>query len=148
MPYYWIVNHYLIWNFWHTKLCHNVLPYESLDIRISDICKGLSFYPLSKIVCSCQQQPSITYGLWKKVVLYLAPLWEKGHGLDIGLRGPSGWWMLGANLWHWSHCMLSHQYPWVRARCTKDLPPIRFPHIPSCNTSRSALTTSGYMHNR
>lgn len=77
---------------------------------------------------------------------------RKGHGLDMGLRIPPSWWMLWANLWHWSHflensiaClyMLGHQYPYVRARCANDLPPVWLPHFPLCNSSRSTSTSSG-----
>ena len=36
--------------------------------------------------------------------------------------------------------MLGHQYPWVRALWTKDLPPVWLPHIPSCNSSNKGST--------
>ena len=81
------------------------------------------------------------------------PHWAHGHGLDRGLSTPPGWWMFGANLWHWSHfftyscvsfCILSYQYPWVRALCDNDLPPVWLPHIPSFNSSRSGSTASGW----
>ena len=80
------------------------------------------------------------------------PYWANGQGLDTGLSTPPGWWMFGANLWHWSHfliysyasfCILDHQYPWVRARWDKDLPPVWLPQIPSCSSSRSSFDASG-----
>ena len=81
-----------------------------------------------------------------------SPHWTKGQGLERGLRTPLGWWMFGANLWHWSHfltyscaffCMSGHQYPWVMARWDKDLPSVWLSQIPSWSSSRSDYDASG-----
>ena len=77
--------------------------------------------------------------------------------LDRGLKTPPGWWMFGANFWHWSHfftysCvsfyMLGHQYPWVRALWDKDLPLVWLPQIPSCYSLRSSSDASRCMHSK
>ena len=101
----------------------------------------------------------------KSYLLFLATLgkgptmskshWAKGQRLDRGLRIPPTWWMLGANLWYWSHfftysCtflwILGHQYPWVRVRWDKNLPSVWLLQVPLCNSSRSGSTASGWMH--
>ena len=85
------------------------------------------------------------------------PYWAKGQRLNRGLRTPSGWWMFGANLCHWSHfftysCasfyIFGYQWPWVRTLWDKDLLPVWLSQISSCNSSRSNSTASGCMHNR
>ena len=70
---------------------------------------------------------------------------------------PPGWWMFGANFWHWSHfftysctsfCMFDHQYPWVKALWDKDLPSVWLPQIPLYNSSRSSSNASGCMQSK
>ena len=65
--------------------------------------------------------------------------------------------MFGVNLWHWSHfltysyvsfCIFGHQYPWVMARCDRDLPPVWLPQMPSCSSSRSDSDISGCTQSR
>ena len=79
------------------------------------------------------------------------PHWAKGQGLERGLRTLPGWWIFGAYLWHWSHFLtyfyasfriFGHQYPCVRARHDRDLPPVWLPQMPSCNSSRIDSTVS------
>ena len=85
------------------------------------------------------------------------PHWSKGQGLERGLRTPPGWWMFGANLWHWSHfltyscdsfCISSYQYPWVMAWWDRDLPPVWLPQIPLCSSSKSDSDISGCTQSR
>ena len=73
------------------------------------------------------------------------PHWAKGHGLEIGLRFPSGWWIFGECFWHWSHfftysvaslCIFGHR------------PPIWLPQIPPCNSVKRPSTSLGWRHNR
>lgn len=135
---------------------NNVPLNEPLCFNVPNVRKVFGLYPFCEVISSHEEPSSVTNSPREWPHYVQTPL-SKRPSTREWIQDPSrlmNIWSIPLTLITLSNiilghfCILDHQYPWVRALCDNDIPPVWLPQTPSCNSSNKGSTVSGWTHNR